>query len=345
MSNGVTINQGAYEPDTAYHEVGAVGEPAFANGWSNFDSGYCTVGFRMDADGWVHVKGMAKSGTMGLAIFTLPFGYRPKKEYFCPAMANTGVPAYCKVAPNGQLSISSASGTNAWVTFNLCRFPAWTLSREFASYRMLSSNVGGMEIRANDTDWPIGTWKRPSGMVEIMGVNGVNSAGNLGQDLGNETPYWTYMFPVQDATANIKRADTSLRYGLSLPSATTTYSIVHGEYGLFEIEDNWTTPSLLNSWIPYGYNTSNRHVIPGYWKDDNGVVHLRGLLKSGSSATATMLTLPAGYRPALRHIYPTFASGTTCSRVDVHGDGTVAGVSGTSTAYTSLDGIQFVAEQ
>ena len=62
----------------AWHEVGADGEPAFENNWVNFNAPTNeTAGFLKDPFGFVHLKGLVKSGTVGTVIFTLPAGYRP----------------------------------------------------------------------------------------------------------------------------------------------------------------------------------------------------------------------------------------------------------------------------
>jgi hypothetical protein len=55
----------------------------------------------------------------------------------------------------------------------------------------------------------------------------------------------------------------------------------------------WTAPTLVNSWANYG----GALAIAGYRKDGFGVVHLKGLLMTGTTNT-TAFTLPTGYRPA-----------------------------------------------
>jgi len=65
-------------PLDAWHSVGAAGEPAFQNGFSNHGAaGYSTAGFRKYPDGRVRLRGLIKGGSGGAAIFTLPVGYRP----------------------------------------------------------------------------------------------------------------------------------------------------------------------------------------------------------------------------------------------------------------------------
>ena len=67
-------------PPEAWHEIGAAGEPAFQNGWTNEDpSGEVTAAFYKDPWGVVHLKGLVASGSNGL-IFALPAAYRPSKN-------------------------------------------------------------------------------------------------------------------------------------------------------------------------------------------------------------------------------------------------------------------------
>jgi hypothetical protein len=51
--------------------------PTLLNSWVNYGGGYETVGYMKDSLGFVHLKGLVKTGTIGLKFFTLPVGYRP----------------------------------------------------------------------------------------------------------------------------------------------------------------------------------------------------------------------------------------------------------------------------
>lgn len=58
--------------------VGAVGEPAFETGWSNFGSGARPLQFWYDAASrLVHVEGTVASTGADVHVFTLPTGYAP----------------------------------------------------------------------------------------------------------------------------------------------------------------------------------------------------------------------------------------------------------------------------
>jgi hypothetical protein len=102
----------------------------------------------------------------------------------------------------------------------------------------------------------------------------------------------------------------------------------------------WQSPTLQNYWVHWGTGAS----VPGYYKDSLGNVHLRGLLRSGTIGQA-MFTLPAGYRPEFRMVFPAVSATTgsaalTLTRADVATDGQVIAVAG-GTEYFSLDGITF----
>lgn len=103
----------------------------------------------------------------------------------------------------------------------------------------------------------------------------------------------------------------------------------------------WQTGTLANGWITYSaaYNPF------GYWKDASGVVHLRGMLKSGTPGNTAIFTLPAGYRPAYRELFDCETAGNTVDcRLDVLANGQIQIVGG-DTTWTSIDGISFVAAQ
>jgi hypothetical protein len=102
-------------------------------------------------------------------------------------------------------------------------------------------------------------------------------------------------------------------------------------------QDDWTAPALGFNWVNYGggYNPV------GYYKDRQGMVHLRGLIKNGPAGeNATLFTLPAGYRPAARQLHATLTNDNVAGRIDITADGRVIPwVS--NPGWLSLDGISF----
>lgn len=101
-------------------------------------------------------------------------------------------------------------------------------------------------------------------------------------------------------------------------------------------QGSWSAPTLLNGWQDYGGDYSPA----GYFRDKNGIVHLRGLVKGGSGA---IFVLPEGYRPAYREIHAA-VSNNTLGRCDILPDGSVQMVIG-QTNWISLDGISFRADE
>ena len=109
------------------------------------------------------------------------------------------------------------------------------------------------------------------------------------------------------------------------------------------------------TWSIYDYPTFG---VPGYYRDDQGVVHLDGVVYSFNNAPGgngaiqnqcensngaplpNIFVLPAGYRPAAREIF-SVDSGNAPGRVDVLADGEVICVYGSGDQYVSLDGITF----
>jgi hypothetical protein len=75
----------------AVHRVGAAGEPAFENNWTNEGGGFETAGFYKDPFGIVHLVGDVHNGT-GATIFTLPSGYGPAAitDFAVRANSDTG---------------------------------------------------------------------------------------------------------------------------------------------------------------------------------------------------------------------------------------------------------------
>ena len=97
----------------------------------------------------------------------------------------------------------------------------------------------------------------------------------------------------------------------------------------------WQAPTLLNSWVNYG-STQN---AAGYFLDNGGIVHLRGLVKNGSAIPTTIFTLPTRFLPEKQEIF-VVNSYDSFGRCNVNSDGTVVAQIG-NTAWFCLDGITF----
>lgn len=99
-------------------------------------------------------------------------------------------------------------------------------------------------------------------------------------------------------------------------------------------------PAFQNSWVNYDltiYSSS------GFYKDQFGIVWLRGVVKSGIMGTA-ILTLPGGFRPHPQRVRFPSNNGGTLGVVEVHPNGNVIPTTGTN-AHVPLDMVRFRAGQ
>jgi hypothetical protein len=96
-------------------------------------------------------------------------------------------------------------------------------------------------------------------------------------------------------------------------------------------------PGFLNGWTNYG----GQFPVARFRRDALGYVHLSGLIRSGSPTTPAF-KIPAGYRPSsYLHIASSGNDAMSTTRADVNGD--IYG--GAQTAWHSLDGVVYLAEQ
>ena len=160
-------------PDTAWHEIGAVGEPAFTNSWANLGSSWTTAAFRITSDGWVHLKGLIASGSG--AAFTLPVGYRPARGYFAPTICQTSAPAYVAVSTTGVVSPDILTGSNTYISLNGMRFPVhqdWEINGRMHLMNGIAQRISYSEI------YPC-VWTRDNGFNEVLGISDAASAGSM----------------------------------------------------------------------------------------------------------------------------------------------------------------------
>ncbi len=113
----------------------------------------------------------------------------------------------------------------------------------------------------------------------------------------------------------------------------------------------WTTLILTAPWAAWDPPETSWN-LPGYVKDANGFVHLRGLLNSGATPGLgnVVATLPAGFRPRKYHYFSTPCQTDRVSSWYVQPDGGIS-IQGiipapiVANSYYSWSGITFPAEQ
>jgi len=100
----------------------------------------------------------------------------------------------------------------------------------------------------------------------------------------------------------------------------------------------YTALTLQNGWENYGGGYGKA----SYFKDISGVVHLSGLVRSGT-AGARITVLPEGYRPANALVFRNYTQ-YGAGRLNVSSDGSVKPEADAQSGWISLDGISFLAE-
>lgn len=104
----VPANGTLYAADTAWHNVGGVGEPAFQNAFANV-VGFATR-FRRMTDGTVQVQIRVAGGGAGTVAFQLPAGYRPNQTLRAAGVAGGGAVTDCTIAATGDITPAAVSG-------------------------------------------------------------------------------------------------------------------------------------------------------------------------------------------------------------------------------------------
>jgi hypothetical protein len=162
----------------SWHNVGATGEPAFANSWANYGSGHAAAGFRKYPDGRVRLRGLLTSGTIGQPAFTLPVGYRPQTTHLISTLSSGGA---SQLYVNTDGTVNPVSGANAWYSLNGIEFDTETtpVTASVAVQAMDTwHNIGGTGEPAFTNSWSNygsgyadgGFRKYPDGRVRLRGL-------------------------------------------------------------------------------------------------------------------------------------------------------------------------------
>ena len=245
---------------------------------------------------------------------------------------------------------------------------------------VLLEGTGTGAVNANT--WYDGTWRTSNGASPSATVCYLNGGGNGtgGNNFigGDWTGYGCNSF-VLDGTASCTQnsffglfIDTGANTGIVLNAGVSTTTIMGGvwqattpvvqnniaggtnqtdiimisslRYLPFIQQSAFVAPTLLNSWVNYGGTAAT----VAYYKDPNQIVHIEGVVKSGTTTAGTSIfVLPAGFRPLLNHTFAQLSyNGATAgfAGITVSQNGTVAVETTTGNTFLSID-CSFKAEQ
>ncbi len=153
---------------------------------------------------------------------------------------------------------------------------------------------------------------------------------------GSDVPY-TSVKAIDGAALDVDDVVAALTFGRDL--------LILGRIG-DGTTGAWIAATLENSWVNYGSGKA----AASYTRDPLGIVRLRGAIKNGTTtAGTTILTLPAGYRPA-HDKYGAAYTDDNSPRIwtwTVSPGGLVAinGLALSGSTFVTLDEISFRAEQ
>jgi hypothetical protein len=195
-------------PIEAWHFVGAAGEPAFQNGWVNYDATRL-VRYRKFPDGRVRLSGLLKNGVAGSIAFTLPAGYRPTQEGYYSVVSNGAFGAVI-IDAAGQVTPAIGSSTYYFldgIEFDTGQsiFPASIVSVTQEGWH----TVGAAGEPAFQNSWvgrapePPRFRKTPDGEVTIEGIfdTGVSGATAFTLPVGYRPDRNEYSVQLGDAGA------------------------------------------------------------------------------------------------------------------------------------------------
>lgn len=103
----------------AHTVIGSQGAPAFQNSWVAWGAGEAIPGYWKDPFGFVHLKGVIKSGTINTVAFNLPPGYRPAEKQTIAAISNNAI-GRLDIATNGD--VTPVAGSNVYFSLNNVQF-------------------------------------------------------------------------------------------------------------------------------------------------------------------------------------------------------------------------------
>lgn len=318
----------------------------YNSGWADYSGGYSTGAYTITSSGVVILKGLTNrvSGSNAV-IATLPVGYRPSERLIFEA-GNNGS-ARVDISTDGAISFVYGSSGSTWVSLEGISFIP---SGSRYTFTPMSFANGTGWVNYGNGYTTAGYTVDDSGRTQLRGLV---TAGASADDSRISTLTPQSLLP--DKYLHISTALDNAHGGLGLQPTESVSGVVAKGGGNSYLSLNsmfypssfstyWTPLPTYNGWVNYGSSSSPD---AGAIKGSDGIVSLRGLVRSGSTGQEVGITyLPVGFRPAQRTIISTMnGPGVYYARIDIRADGWVVCNVVPSNGWLSLSGINFVAEQ
>lgn len=326
---------------TSAYDTTAVVIPTWTNcsviaPWLNFGSGFSEAAYAKSND-VVMLKGLVKSGAIGGVICKLPAGYRPTHRLVFQVSSGSNTPGRVDVYPNGDITM--VTGNNGWLALDNINFVASGASYSFVDpsppFSNGWTNYGGAEYS------PLRYTKDPMGRSHLQGLvkSGVftNPTAVTSLPATYAPPRNTIVPAASNSTFNLTDIATNI-YAKGIDGAT--YYSLQSMFIANGYTGTWTPLPMSSGWVAFD---AVSYPTPEYTKTPDGVVSVKGMIKSGTTTFGTTIgTLPAGYRPKEKQVILCVGNYAYC-RVDVQVDGRIT-VEVVNATWTSLN-FSFPAEQ
>lgn len=320
---------------------------SLATNWSDYGFGFNTNAYRKTSSGVVILKGLIKKSTAptsGEIIATLPVGYRPVSNLIFVVGGGDGNVAV-RLDVDSAGSIIYRSGTaNGWISLEGIHFipndGRYTDTSVVAPPVATWANYGAPYVPATYIVDNIGR-------VHVQGLvtPGTTTDGTLILSLPTNLLPVKYLH-IADMSSGFSSIGVSTFSGVVAKGSTTTnYLSIQAMFypASPSTPTTWTPITLQNSWVDYDATTFSPSA---YTKGADGIVSVRGLIKSGVVTDGTIIgTLPAGYRPSATVLATCDTATSVYCRIDVDSGGNIRFRTTGNNAWLSMDAINFFAEQ
>ena len=316
---------------------------SLASGWSFYNNPFNTPAYFRTSSGVVTLKGLIKkSSAIGSneVIATLPVSYRPSGVLIFSTSTNANVYSQLQIYPNGNITV--VKGDAGWLSLDGIQFIP---DNGNYSRIALTPLYNGW---ANYTSVYGGAYTTPSYTVDNIGrvyLQGLATGGTMTDGTviarlpANIRPSRYMHIPAANSGYGIIAVSQSSNSGIEAKSGTASNNYLSLKTIYYPASvGTWTDIPLSNGWVAYDVNTFS---TPQCIKANDGLVSLKGLIRSGTATAGTVIgTLPANCRPNTARGLFGVASNEAYGRLDVYPTGELV-INAGSNAWFSLDGVTY----
>jgi hypothetical protein len=315
------------------------GDIDFSNtDYSNYNGTYSPIGYTRTVANVVMLKGLVKKSTAmspGDIIGTLPPNARPNGTLIFQTTTNSNTASRIDITINGNIIVQS--GNASWLSLEGINFIPSS-----ASYTRNALTMANGWVNFGSPYSPPTYATDSVGRIHMQGLvksgtmtDGTQMINNLP---GSALPGQYLQVPSRNTgfgMIGIHPTNGVEAKGVG----SNSYSALNTMYYPASFAA-WTNLTLQSGWVAYG----GIYATPQYTKGSDNIVRLKGLVKSGTTTSGTVVAnLPAGFRPKDRTLLGSVCSPNVYCRVDVFPNGNVE-LQASNATYTSLDSVVFLAE-